>query len=126
MAIGLIASLSIDVQSDHNLERVIISQTFWLPKLILQDAYLVQMKLASIILRKMDREERHSNEFAVKLQERIEAYKEEFGANEMLPTFNDAEEGGDTSTASVESENAAELDSLLSSLVENQVNLLER
>ena len=48
------------------------------------------MKLASIILRKMDGEERRSNEFAVKLLKRIDEYKEEYGASEMLPTFHDA------------------------------------
>lgn len=48
------------------------------------------MKLASIILFKMERDERRSNEFAVKLLKRIEEYKEEYGASEMLPTFHDA------------------------------------
>ena len=121
--IGLIASLSIDVQSDH-LERVTISQSFWLPSLILQDAYLLQMKLASIILRKMDRHERKTNEFAIKLQNRINSFKAESEAGQILPTLSDG--NGETSTASAESENANELENLLESLVENQTNLLEQ
>jgi len=46
---------------------LVITQIFWLPKLILQDAYLVQIKLTTIILGKMDRQERLTNEFAVRL-----------------------------------------------------------
>mmetsp|Transcript_43656 Transcript_43656/g.57847 ORF Transcript_43656/g.57847 Transcript_43656/m.57847 type:complete len:84 (+) Transcript_43656:421-672(+) len=83
---------------------------------------MVQMKLSSIILIKMDGNERRKNEFAVNLQERINAYREETGATDVLPYFN---EEANTSTASLESENATELETLLSSLVENQVNLLE-
>ena len=40
VVIGLIASLSIDVQGE-NLDRVTISQSFWLPRLVLQDAYMI-------------------------------------------------------------------------------------
>ena len=49
--------------------------------MILQDAYAVQMKLTSIILSKMDREGRLTNEFAVKLQERINRFQEDFNAD---------------------------------------------
>lgn len=53
VTIGLIAALTIEVQGCA-LEQITISQTFLLPRLILQDAYLIQMKLTSIILNKMD------------------------------------------------------------------------
>jgi len=81
------------------------------------------MKLASIILRKMDRSERSSNEFAVKLQDRIDAYREESGAFSILPPMQDQ---GETSIASCDSENAAELENLLTSLIENQINMMEQ
>ena len=62
VAIGLIASLSIDVRQDEPQ-----SMTFKLPTLMLKDAYLLQMKLAHIILQKMHREDRMTNEYAIEL-----------------------------------------------------------
>ena len=66
VSIGLIATLTIEIQN-CSLEQITISQTFLLPRLILQDAYLIQMKLTSIILSKMDSQERQTNEFAIRL-----------------------------------------------------------
>ena len=66
VSIGLIATLTIEIQN-CSLEQITISQTFLLPRLILQDAYLIQMKLTSIILNKMDSQERQTNEFAIRL-----------------------------------------------------------
>ena len=67
VTIGIVAALSIEVQQNY-LEQVIISQNFTVPRLILQEAYSVQMKLTSIILNKMEHEEKMTNEFALRLQ----------------------------------------------------------
>lgn len=112
VAIGLIATLTIEVQS-YDLEQITISQTFLLPRLILQDAYLIQMKLTSIILNKMDSQERQTNEFAIRLQERITRFKQEFNTGALLCTEN----SGDTSTASDSSEAQREIESMITRLI---------
>ena len=83
---------------------------------------MVQMKLACIILKKMDRSERKTNEFAIKLQQRIDAFREETGASNILPERFD----GDMSIDSSDSENVAELESLLHNLNENQISQMEQ
>ena len=122
VTIGFIASLSIEVQNSSDLERVVLNQTFRLPKLIIQDAYLIQMKLTCIILHKMDKQERLENEFAVTLQERVNRFKAEHKAGTLLPS---PTKNGETSQNSNGSDHSAELESLLTSLLQNQTNLLQ-
>ena len=43
------------------------------------------MKLASIILCKMDRDELHVNEFAIELKQRIDSYRQESASGNILP-----------------------------------------
>ena len=123
MTIGFIASLSIEVQNSSDLERVVLNQTFRLPRLIIQDAYLIQMKLTCIILHKMDKQERLENEFAVTLQERVNRFKAEHKAGTLLPS---PTKSGETSQLSSGSDHSAELEGLLTSLLQNQTDLLQQ
>ena len=83
------------------------------------------MKLTSIILRKMDRDERKSNDFAIKLQERINSFMEEHQNDSKIMQAL-AENLGEASVMSSGSESSNELEKLLSSLIYNQIELLER
>ena len=120
MTIGLIAALSIEVQSSY-LDSLIISQTFQCPRMILQDAYAVQMKLTSIILSKMDREERLTNEFAVKLQERINRFREEFNADLIF-----ADDNNSLQNSVGSDENNRELKHVLNQRIQHQIEMLEQ
>lgn len=120
VAIGLIATLTIEVQA-CNLEKITISQTFILPRLILQDSYLIQMKLTSIILQKMDSKERQTNEFALKLREKIKLFQEEFNTGGLLLST----DNGDESVASDSSEAQRGIETMLTRLIQNQTELLE-
>ena len=120
VTIGLIAALSIEVQSSY-LDSLIISQTFQCPRMILQDAYAVQMKLTSIILSKMDREERLTNEFAVKLQERINRFREEFNADLIF-----ADDNNSLQNSVGSDENNRELKHVLNQRIQHQIEMLEQ
>ena len=76
------------------------------------------MKLTSIILRKMDRDERKSNDFAIKLQERINSFMEEHQNDSKIMSAL-ADNLGEASVMSSGSESSNELEKLLSSLVYN-------
>lgn len=81
------------------------------------------MKLTSIILRKMDRNERVTNEFAIKLQERINRFREEFNSDLIFPgSVDDA----DTSQQSITSENSHEIYNILDYRLKNQLKLLKQ
>ena len=125
MTIGLVATLSIEVQNAAQLEQVSISQVFMLPSLILQDACLAQMKLTSVILAKMDKQERATNEFAVKLQERIDRFRQEFDTGAISFSNRVSVSGEDSQTSEVSCD-TDELEELMTRLLTNQSDLLER
>lgn len=71
----------------------------------------------------MERQERQSNEFAIKLLDRINRFKLEYNTGNLLPDF--SQEGDEASRLSLSSENSQELENFLANLVDNQVSLLE-
>ena len=70
VAIGLIATITIQVLTKP-LENFIISEVFKLPRQMLLQSYLVQMRLSAVILTKMEQSVRQSNSFAKQLQDRL-------------------------------------------------------
>ena len=85
----------------------------------MQDAHLIQMKLTSIILKKMDREERKTNEFAVKLSDRINSFMDEYRGNSQIMQALADTTFGEASVMSSGSDNSTELEQLLRCLVDN-------
>lgn len=78
------------------------------------------MKLTRIILCKMERRERQTNEFALKLAERIQRFRKEFvQVDKVLPELSSNYDEEDCSIDSSSTEKSEELLLFLQRLIEN-------
>mgnify|MGYP000630963101 CR=1 FL=1 len=100
--------------------------------MILKEAYAIQMKLTSVILSKIDREERLSNEFAQRLQEKVLAYRQlqagEEGFEFNLTPMKRQSAKYDISDLSnlSDDDNLLELEQTLTQLIQNQTTALQQ
>ena len=100
VAVGLIATISIQVLGKP-LDQLVIHEIFKLPRLVLQQSYLVQMRLSCVILTKMEKAIRPSNPFARQLEERIQRAKPslpECPIDNLLSSVASSQESSDSDT----------------------------